>query len=70
MKTLKFIIIGIIFFSIIHYSVPLNNGENDVLIEMYNEWYYILGWTLPVSNACVNWTGIVCNVEKNVEQMS
>lgn len=50
------------------YINALTNGEDIALTDMYNQWNNTLGWTLPVSNACVNWTGITCS-SNNVQYM-
>lgn len=61
MNTLIFVIIIITNLLLTPSVVPLTTGEKIALNDMYNEWNKTLKWTLPVSNACVNWTGIICN---------
>ena len=69
MNTLIFIIIVITNLLLISSVVPLSTGETTALMDMYDEWGTTLKWTLPVSNACVNWTGITCNSAGNVTLM-
>lgn len=68
MKTLLKVTI-IIILMLIPYNITLLDNEIYALTDMYNQWNYILGWTLPISNACVNWTGILCNSNTSVEKM-
>ena len=70
MRTLNFITIIITLFFLVRYNVSLTTGETVALNDMYNQWKNILlEWKLPVSNACVNWTGVSCNTNLNVDQM-
>lgn len=42
-------------------SSLLSVGEQLTLSDLHKQWGTNIGWKLPVSNACLNWSGIKCS---------